>query len=66
MGMGCLRRHYDTLSLYNEEEQTIASLQEAATLVSSPPWSAHEVPTTSSSLESLSERTLRFKSLQEI
>ena len=37
MGMGCLRRHYDTLSLYNEEEQTIASLQEAATLVSSPP-----------------------------
>ena len=53
MGLGCSRIHYDTLSLYEEEEQKIGSLQEIVTLLSSPPWSTHEVPTTSSSLESL-------------
>ena len=53
MEMGYSRIHYDTLSLYEEEEQKIGSLQEIVTLLSSPPWSTHEVPTTSSSLESL-------------
>ena len=50
-GIGMLK---NTLcSLYEEEKQTIGSLLEIFTLLSSPPWSTHEVPTTSSSLESL-------------
>ena len=49
MGLGCSRIiHYDTLSLYEEEKQTIASLLEIVTLLSSPPLSTHEVPTSSS------------------
>ena len=51
MGLGCSRIHYDTLSLYEEEKQTIGSLQVIVTLLSSPALSTHEVPTTSSSLK---------------
>ena len=55
---------YDT-SLYEEKEQTRGSLQEIATPLSSPPPLTQEV-STSSSLQSSTEKTPSFKSLQEI
>ena len=55
---------YDT-SLYEEKEQTRGSLQEIATPLSSPPPLTQEV-STSSLLQSSTEKTPGFKSLQEI
>ena len=60
---GAQEGDYDTLPLYEEEEQTMGSLQEITTPLSP---STHEVPTTSSLLECYSGRTLRYRSLQEI
>ena len=54
--IGMLKGNYDTPPLYEEGEQTRESLQEIATPLSSLPPSTYEVPTTSSSFESSSEK----------
>ena len=59
---GAQEGDYYTFSLYEEEEQTMGSLQEITTPLSP---LTYEVPTTSSLLECSSERTPRYRSLEE-